>query len=83
MPWLKRSLPLLTSLLIGLIGAIIFSYLKTPLPWLLGAIVAIAIASRFEALSLRSPKMFSAPARAVLGITIGSAFHPDILKLFG
>ena len=83
MPWLKRFLPVLTSLLIGLIGAIIFSYLKTPLPWLLGAIVAIAIASRFEALPLRSPKMFSAPARAVLGITIGSAFHPDILKYLG
>lgn len=76
MSWLKRFYPVIASLLIGLIGAIIFSYLRTPLPWLLGAIVAIAIASRFEALPLRSPKIFSAPARAILGITIGSAFIP-------
>ncbi len=83
MPWLKRFFPVITSLLIGVIGAMIFSYLRTPLPWLLGAIVAIALASRFDFLTLRSPKMFSAPARAVLGITIGSAFHPDIVKYLG
>ena len=83
MLWLKGFFPVITSLLIGLIGAITFSYLKTPLPWLLGAICAIAIASRFDFLTLRSPKIFSAPARAVLGITIGSAFHPDILHYLG
>lgn len=79
MTWLKRFLPVLASLFIGLLGAILFSLIHAPLPWLLGAIVAIAIASRFETLPLSSPKIFSAPARAILGITIGSAFNPTIL----
>jgi len=79
MIWLKRFLPVAISLLIGVLGAILFSFLLVPLPWLLGSIVAIAIASRFPKLSLASPKLFSAPARAVLGITIGSAFNPTIL----
>ncbi|WP_333804445.1 AbrB family transcriptional regulator [Sulfurospirillum sp.] len=79
MQWLKSFLPVVTSLGVGVLGAILFSLIKAPLPWLLGSIVAIAIASRFPKISLRSPKMFSAPARAVLGITIGSAFNPTIL----
>ena len=83
MQWLKGFLPVVTSLLIGVLGAIIFSLIKIPLPWLLGAIVAIAIASRFPNIPLRSPKMFSAPARAVLGITIGSALNPTILHYLG
>lgn len=80
MQWLKGFLPVVTALMIGLIGALIFSALHSPLPWLLGAIVAIAVASRFPSLTMRSPKIFSAPARAVLGITVGSAFKPEILQ---
>jgi len=84
MQWLKGFLPVMASLFIGLLGALIFSYIKAPLPWLLGAIVAIAIASRFSFLNhLRSPKLFSIPARAVLGITVGSAFNPAILHYLG
>lgn len=73
----------MTALLMGSLGAMLFSWIGTPLPWLLGSIVAIAIVSRFPKISLRSPKMFSAPARAVLGITVGSAFNPDILHYLG
>lgn len=83
MQWLKGFLPVLTALLIGLIGAILFSYINTPLPWLLGAICAIALASRFPSLTIRAPKVFSSPARAVLGITVGSAFNPTILHYLG
>ncbi len=83
MQWLKGFFPVIASFFIGVIGAILFSLINVPLPWLLGAIVAIAIASRFPKIPLRSPKMFSAPARAVLGITIGSAFNPTILHYLG
>jgi len=82
MQWLKSFLPVATALFIGSLGAILFTFIKTPLPWLLGAIVAIAIASRFKRVSIRSPKFLSAPARAVLGITVGSAFNPEILHYF-
>jgi len=83
MQWLKGFLPVVASLFIGILGAILFSFINVPLPWLLGSIVAIAIASRFPKIPLRTPKMFSAPARAVLGITIGSAFNPTILHYLG
>ena len=77
--WLRSSFEVTVTLTCALIGAFIFETLHAPLPWLLGAIVAIAIASRIKKLPLRSPKLFSAPARAILGITIGSAFNPTIL----
>ncbi len=83
MHWLKSALPIAISLSVGLCGAIVFSYLHTPLPWLLGSIVAIAIASRIPKLPLVSPKVFSPVARATLGITIGSAFHPEVLSYLG
>ena len=77
--WLRSSFEVTVTLTCALIGAFIFETLHAPLPWLLGAIVAIAISSRIKKLPLRSPKLFSAPDRAILGITIGSAFNPTIL----
>ncbi|AFL67922.1 AbrB family transcriptional regulator [Sulfurospirillum barnesii] len=79
----KSFLPVVASLLIGLCGAMLFTLLKAPLPWLLGSIVAIGIASRFPKIPLQSPKLFSAPARAVLGITVGSAFNPTMIHYLG
>lgn len=83
MQWIKGSFPIIMSLIIGSIGGSIFYMLKTPLPLILGSITAISIASRFSFISLKSPKFFSSPARAILGITIGSAFNPTILQYLG
>ena len=71
---------MLFALLIGVFGAIVFIYLNLPLPWLLGAIFASSIAMRFEKLPIKSPKPFSTPARVLIGLTIGSAFTPEILQ---
>ena len=78
MQWLKTSLPMMTSLVIALCGVMVLKFLHAPMPWLLGSILGIIIAGRFP-LTLVSPKRFSAPSRAILGITIGSAFKPEIL----
>lgn len=83
MQWLKRSYPVMLSLLIGCIGGFLFFKIQTPLPLILGPIVAIAVASRIPSLPLKSPKMFSSPSRAILGITIGSAFTPEMVKFIG
>ena len=77
---IRSILKMLFALLIGVIGAIIFIYLNLPLPWLLGAIFASSIAMRFENLPIQSPKLFSTPARVLIGLTIGSAFTPEILQ---
>ncbi len=79
MQWLKRFLPIMTSLFIALCGVMVLKFFRAPMPWLLGSILAIIIAGRFSFLTLASPKRFSAPSRAILGITIGSAFKPEIL----
>ena len=67
------------ALLIGIIGSIFFIFLNLPLPWLLGSIFAVSIAIRFDNLKINSPKPFSTPARILIGLTIGSAFTPEIL----
>lgn len=68
------------TLLISCLGSILFIYLALPLPWLLGAIFASSILMRFQKLPIQSPKLFSTPARVIIGLTIGSAFTPEILK---
>jgi len=83
---LRKLIPFLhlaLSLLIGFIGAIIFIYLELPLPWLLGSITAMAIASRLTFIPVKNPKMLSPPARSILGLMIGSAFTPAIIQYIG
>ncbi|WP_024953727.1 AbrB family transcriptional regulator [Sulfurospirillum arcachonense] len=83
---LKKSTPffqVLLSLLLGLVGAIIFIYLKLPLPWLLGSITAMAIVSRIPFIPVKNPKVLSPPARTILGLMIGSAFTPSIFQSIG
>lgn len=71
---------MLLATFIGFCGAILFIFLNLPLPWLLGAIFTSSIAMRFENLPIQSPKIFSTPARIIIGLTIGSAFTPQILE---
>lgn len=76
----KYTLKIFFSLFIGCIGSLLFIYLNLPLPWLLGSILASSIAIRFKSLPLISPKPLSATARVLIGLTIGSAFTPEILN---
>lgn len=76
----QSLLKMIFALFIGTLGSIIFIYLNLPLPWLLGAICASCIAIRFEKLPIQSPKMFSSPARILIGLTIGGAFTPEVLQ---
>lgn len=80
---LKSFFSIFLTLCIGVIGVFILRFINAPMPWLLGSILAIIVASRFSSLPIASPKYFSAPSRAILGITIGSAFRPEILDYLG
>ncbi len=83
---LKKLIPFLhlaISLFIGFLGALTFIYLKLPLPWLLGSICAAAFASRLSFLPIKNTKILSSPARAVLGLMIGSAFSPSMIQYIG
>lgn len=65
------------SIFIGLLGAFCFVWLKLPLPWLLGSITFVIFFSRF--IKLQSSSHLTNLARSILGITIASAFEPQIL----
>ena len=80
MPKIQHLLQMLLAIFIGVLGSILFIYLKLPLPWLLGAIFTSSIAMRFQNIPISSPKIFSTPARVIIGLTIGSAFTPEILE---
>lgn len=67
------------TLFVAFCGVGIFYLAHAPLPWLLGSISALAVASRFPKLPLAQPKALSSPARAVLGLAVGSAFGPHAL----
>ncbi|HJE02949.1 MAG TPA: AbrB family transcriptional regulator [Aliarcobacter thereius] len=77
---LNNFAKMLLALIIGLFGSMIFIYLHLPLPWLLGSIFAISLAIRFDFIPIKSPKLFSSPARILIGLAIGSAFTPEILQ---
>ena len=79
MPTMQNLLQMLLAIIIGALGSILFIYLHLPLPWLLGAIFTSSIAMRFHNIPILSPKLFSTPARIIIGLTIGSAFTPEIL----
>jgi uncharacterized protein len=80
MPNIQSLLRMLFAIFIGVLGSILFIYLHLPLPWLLGAIFTSSIAMRFQNLPIQSPRIFSTPARIIVGLTIGSAFTPQILE---
>uniref|UniRef100_UPI004047403E AbrB family transcriptional regulator n=1 Tax=Aliarcobacter sp. TaxID=2321116 RepID=UPI004047403E len=80
MPTSKTLLQMLLAIFIGALGSILFIFLHLPLPWLLGAIFTSSIAMRFQNIPIINPKPFSTPARVIIGLTIGSAFTPEILQ---
>src|SRR5574344_1768078 len=77
---IKNIFQMLLALLVAFCGSLIFIYLHLPLPWLLGSIFATSILIRFQNIPIQSPKLFSAPARILIGLAIGSAFTPAILN---
>ena len=69
---------MLLALAIGTIGGTIFSYLSMPLPWMLGAMLATAIAS-FSGVPVRVDPRLRTLMIVVLGTLLGSAFSPEII----
>ncbi len=77
MKWFRTFLSVTTSLFIAFLGVLVLKWLHAPMPWLLGSILSMIIIGRFSSFPMASPKRLSAPSRAILGITIGSAFNPS------
>lgn len=67
---------------IALAGSLTFVSLRLPLPWFLGSLTFCLVASVLNA-PFERPAALSIPTRAVLGVTVGTAFTPALLAKIG
>lgn len=76
----KARLPgVALAFLVGTVGAILFIWLRAPLPIFLGALALCMVAS-IARLPVLRPMSLSGPMRMVLGVAVGSAFTPALLE---
>ena len=74
--------PVALALSVGTIGGALFTYLGSPLPWMLGAMCATTVAAVSGA-TIRIPNGLRWVMLSVLGMMLGSAFTPHILERSG
>ncbi|EPC02765.1 hypothetical protein L861_23415 [Litchfieldella anticariensis FP35 = DSM 16096] len=75
----------LPTLVLGIGGGALAYWLHTPLPWLLGAMLATTLVS-LTGVRLRPPSSSRKAVLVVIGVMLGSAFTPDLsgdLPLWG
>jgi len=70
----------LAALLVGGAGGAVFVALGAPLPWILGSMTACAAAS-LAGLPVAAGSATRRPMAAVIGVVLGSAFHPGLVGL--
>ncbi|MEQ2525869.1 AbrB family transcriptional regulator [Bacillaceae bacterium CLA-AA-H227] len=71
---------ILRTLVIAIAGALIANFIHLPIPWLLGSMVSVLIASRMG-LKLYWPRRMRDIAIVIVGYSIGLSFTKDALRL--
>jgi uncharacterized protein len=74
--WFKKNkfIYFLTALATAFIGGSIFSVINTPIPWLLGPMTAVLIASRIKSVKLYWPVTMRDIGLIIVGYSIGLSF---------
>tara|TARA_R110001599_G_scaffold150666_2_gene334725 strand:- start:4367 stop:5539 length:1173 start_codon:yes stop_codon:yes gene_type:complete len=72
----------LLALAIGSAGGFLFAYLRLPLPWMMGAMIATTICS-IAGVNIGLPSKVRMAMVAILGVMLGSAFSPSLLDHIG
>jgi uncharacterized protein len=75
---LTPSIATVATLASGLIGGVLFAFLRLPMPWLLGTICGAAAAA-MAGLPARIPDGLRDMVLAILGLMIGSSIHQGTL----
>lgn len=78
----ERLVRILAAYVVASVGAVVFLWLKLPLPIFLGSLTACFFAAILDVKIVR-PAAMSAPMRAVLGVAVGAAFTPALLSQIG
>jgi membrane AbrB-like protein len=77
----NKVLPACLTLLIALVSGYIFTLVRMPIPWLLGPMIGVWIASRgMKSLKLYWPGYLRNTGLIIVGYTLGLAFTLDTLK---
>ena len=69
----------LASVAVGIAGALICAYLKTPLPWLIGPLVAVAAVSMARG-RIAAPPLALEAGQWAIGVALGLYFSPDVMR---
>ena len=72
-------IPVLRSLAVALLGALLCVWIRTPLPWLIGPLVAVAVASMLHG-RLASPPGGRQAGQWIIGVALGLYFSPDVVR---
>ena len=76
----SKSVRLVTTILIGSVGGLIFAYINMPLPWLLGPMIALLIGARFSKIQLFWPTRVRGWGLIVVGYSSGSSISRNTLS---
>jgi membrane AbrB-like protein len=79
---MDRMPPMLRSLAIALLGALVCVAIRSPLPWLIGPLVAVAVACMLHA-RLESPPGARQVGQWIIGAALGLYFSPDVVREVG
>jgi membrane AbrB-like protein len=77
-----HAVPVLRSLAVAVVGALVCAWLRTPLPWLIGPLVAVALASMLHG-RLESPPAGRHIGQWIIGVALGLYFSPDVVREVG
>jgi membrane AbrB-like protein len=72
--------PLLITLVLGVIAAIVFEWMNSPLPWMVGPLF-ITAAARMAGADLRSTVKLREAGQWVIGTALGLYFTPPVIKV--
>lgn len=75
---LSQWRPVLLTLLLGLAAALLCEWLRTPLPWMIGPLLAVA-AARMMGADLRAPSQARNAGQWAIGTSLGLYFTPDVV----
>jgi membrane AbrB-like protein len=76
---MAHLLPVLRSLAVALAGALACIWIRTPLPWLIGPLVAVALVSTLHG-GLASPPGGRQAGQWIIGVALGLYFSPDVVR---
>lgn len=77
---LQPALRFALAVAIGAVGGALFLAIDAPLPWVLGSMAGCAIAS-IVGLPVAASSATRRPMAAVVGVVLGSTFHPGLIAL--